>query len=149
KEDRYYPRTLVINGDALHQGTATAILISSLFAGWPKDSLAQLYSSHCDPSTNDISGKAWQLDGLRERMHGYKRTYGNGATDSQLSSAPADGKTKKRIRGVIRTVMDLVPYRLSPELLADIDAFGPKVIYSSIGNIQLASLVKKLARREN
>ena len=45
--------------------------------------------------------------------------------------------------------MDLVPYRLSPELLRDIDAFRPEVIYSSIGNIQLASLVKNLARREN
>jgi glycosyltransferase involved in cell wall biosynthesis len=45
-------------------------------------------------------------------------------------------------------VLDLVPYRLSPELRKEIHAFAPEVIYSCIGNIQLASLVKELARRE-
>ena len=148
QQDRYYPRTFRINGDALHQGTATAILISSLFAGWPKDRLAQLYSSRCD-RPQMTSAKRMATGRTQRQDSGYRRTSGNEASYVQSSSALADGQTKKRIRGIIRTVMDLVPYRLSPELLRDIDAFRPEVIYSSIGNIQLASLVKNLARREN
>ena len=146
-----YPRTLVINADALNQGLGTGTTAANLFAGWPPDRLAQLYLNRRDAGRNARCSQTWRLEFVKDRLPWRPRPGRKPAGGKPMPAAPEPrprGAAITCLRGAVRTLLDLVPYRLSPHLLHQIHAFRPEVIYSCLGNIQLAVLVGRLSRRE-
>jgi len=148
-----YPRTLVINADAIHQGSGTGITVANLFGGWPPDRLAQLYLNRGEIRGDAGCARTWRLEFVKDRVPGWRLVQKcwlpGGKRIPPASPDPgARGPAIPRLRGTVRTLLDPVPYRLSPDLLGEIRAFAPEAIYSCIGNMQLASLVDRLSRRE-
>ena len=162
-----YPRALVINGDALNQGLGTGTTVANLFAGWPPDKLAQIYLNRNQIQGDAGCSKTWRLEFVKDRVPGLRIAKKSWRVPTQpgmkqILAACGDGAGSRgsvlnlrsrpapitRMRGAVRTMLDSVPYRLSSDLLHDIHAFAPEVIYSCIGNIQLASLVDRLSRLE-
>jgi glycosyltransferase involved in cell wall biosynthesis len=143
---------LVINGDALNQGRGTGATVSSLFAGWPREKLAQMYLNRTEARGDDGCCKTWRLEFVKDRLPGLGiRPACGESAGSRGNAAPVrpHGAALTNLRGAARIMLDAVPYRLSPDLLHEIHAFAPEVIYSCLGNIQLASLVERLSRLED
>src|SRR5437588_12864610 len=156
-QEASYPRALVINGDALNQGMGGAgTTVANLFAGWPQDKLAQMYLNRTEAYGDAECGKTWRLDFVKDRVPGLRilKNILRVPMESPIKQirnprvARPRGAAITRIRGAARTTLDLIPYRLNSDLLHDIHAFAPEVIYSCIGNIQLPSLVERLSRLE-
>jgi glycosyltransferase involved in cell wall biosynthesis len=167
RQQDLYPRLLVINGDALNQGLGTGTTVGSLFAGWPKDKLAQLYLNRTEIRGDAACSKTWRLEFVKDRvpgLHQIKTSWrrptqsrmkqiaraGRGGAGSTATSWDfrARGVAIANMRGAVRTMLDSVPYQLNSHLLNDIHAFAPQVIYSCIGNIQLVALVDRLSQLE-
>jgi glycosyltransferase involved in cell wall biosynthesis len=155
-QHRYHPRTLVINGDAINQGTATATTVANLFSGWPRDRLAQLYLNRREAEGEAGCLKSWRLDFVKDRVPGL-RAFMQGSVQPkpvaakrtlQVGAQAGHSAASTMLRGVIRKTLDLIPYRPSRALLEDIHAFAPEVVYSCISNIQLVALVNYFSRHE-
>jgi len=147
-----YPRVLIINGESISATTATGITMSNLFAGWPAEQLAQVFTSslpckrradfeyHLAPT--ERLGLRW----LRSRMR-ISRSAGTGL---KTPSWKNEGAASRQIRDVVlpslRKWLDLLPYELPEHIEKSIVQFRPDVVHTCLGNIQIAALALHCAQ---
>ena len=134
-----YPRVLIVSLERINSADTAnnGLLLRNLFAGWPRDNLAQIYSSgdNCDTG---FLGHYYQL-GPQDRRLGhifYKmKTEAFGKTTTQIpSTSTNDSKSNKRttVKSLIkRLLVDTGLYelifrpQLSKKMLSWVNAFKP------------------------
>jgi len=147
-----YPRVLIVNGESISAATATGITMTNLFAGWPAEQLAQVFTSSlpCERRSNfeyhlhpaERLGLGW----LRGRIVSSQ----SAKTFAKTPPGKCRGASSRRIRDVLlpglRKWLDLLPYELPDQIEKAIVQFRPDVVYSCLSNIQIPSLALRCAR---
>jgi glycosyltransferase involved in cell wall biosynthesis len=148
-----YPNVLLVNGEAIGVPSGTGITMMNLFSGWPKDRLMQLFSApvQSPPGTCD---RNYMLDTpSRSVIRAIAKSQCGAELESQTTT-----RREQTVRSWVRTLpsavlrigrtaLDLVDYRLPSWFFADLAEFGPEVIYTCSGNIQITQLASQLASR--
>jgi hypothetical protein len=141
-----YPRVLIVNGEPITQASATGITASNLFAEWPPDRLAQVFTAALPISIRGAF--QYQLRPLQRRGLGFLHTEAvvPHNVDSYLKSG--SGNPRKSIctnslgflRPTLRKWLDLLPYELPDHVERAIVDFRPDVVYTFLGNTQISIL---------
>lgn len=155
-----YPRVLVINGEPFWQGSATGLTMSRLFAGWPKDNIACLYTSEIIPDRS-ICEHYWKLAFRDLRRFGglvgsrlSKTRLGTSATENSTASSFVEPHVESgigcfgkrlRLRLAGQAVRELDVYHVPRQVLEDIKRFSPQIIYSMLASNAVMHLVLEMA----
>ena len=153
-----YPRVLVVNGASLRLESGTGLTMSHLFAGWPKDRIAQIYSESAPPDPNicprcrRVSAEDVPLDRIARKVfrQNLDRVFGAPSVGlpAGMGATSTLGKpASNKLRNIVSAWADLLSYRLPPKLWTWIEEFRPQVVYSSLGSIRQMRLVLKISRR--
>ncbi|MCC6126722.1 MAG: hypothetical protein IT426_17305 [Pirellulales bacterium] len=154
-----YPRVLIVNGASLGPDSAAGLTMSHLFAGWPRERIAQIYGEPNPPDPGicprcrRISAEDVPADRLARKLfrRNLDRVFGVpsaglppgiGAT-STLGQPPP----RNRLRNIASAWADLLAYRLSADFWAWIEEFQPQVLYGMLGSIRAMRLTLRIARR--
>jgi hypothetical protein len=149
--DEQFPRVLVVNGESIAAASATGFTLRNLFAEWPSDELAQIYTSsgpherksdyeyHLRPG--DRRGLKWL--GTRSGSSQVLMTGGNYARKSR--SRDVSRFIGNAIRPTLRKWLDLVPYKLPDHVEKAIVQFRPEIVYTLLGGIQISALALRCA----
>lgn len=63
-----FPRVLVVSSTRIGTQSATGVAMASLFAGWPKDRIAQLHSDHYSELDTSVCERYFQITSPAERL---------------------------------------------------------------------------------
>lgn len=160
-----HPRVLIINYRSLNRKYATGITISGLFAGWPRDRLAQIYVDG-DGLDETVCGRHWRLTRRDSRLpvvlHRVADAYRNragldrprredtcktGSDDKSGRTGTFAGRTKAAIRAALMyAARGLTSYHVSPPLRRWIEEFEPEAIYSALEESKITALVQLVAK---
>lgn len=149
-ENAEFPKTLIICGEPLNNATATGITITNLFKGWPRDRIAQIYTADIQPDES-VCQNQFRLSNEDLLVIGHLQKFTNGRkkrteTISIRKESPiSDSNKASKIRYLLSQGADLIPYKISKELVAWLDKFQPEVIYSTLANIRLSSLAQRIS----
>lgn len=166
-EDKY-PRVLVVNGEPFSQDSATGQTMCSLFKGWPRTRLACLYTSRQDPDRT-VCEHYWRLpfSSLRciSNLMGEPVLTEKAETASAGDSAPVSAKSNRNNESAvyrytkwlkrylsaqtIRNIRDVDIYRIPAQILKEMDAFRPQVVYSMLGGNPFLQLVIDITGRHS
>lgn len=158
-----YPRVLITTLGRINavDNANNGLLLRNLFAGWPRENLAQIYSSG-DNGDVGFFGHYYQL-GPKDRRLGtqfYKlkadalNEMASGA-EVHNASAVASGKSAAFKSGLKRLIVETGFYeliyrpRLSAKMLAWVSAFKPDIIFSQGYCLTFAWLPVMLGKRFN
>jgi glycosyltransferase involved in cell wall biosynthesis len=152
-----FPRVLIVNGEPFNSSSATGITLSNLFRGWPKEKIAQVYTSKTQPDLN-LCNKNWRLSNrdllFASQLNQMRKRNSNPAgntisVNTNLNHQPAGLLSAKngKLRNLLIPWIDLLPYQFSSEFLKWIEDFKPQLIYSLLGNIRLIGAVEQLSSR--
>lgn len=140
------PRVIVLNGEPFTTRSATGITLSNLFAGWPAESLYQIYSADI-VSEAAIAGTSRRISNSDLRLlgpfFGKSKPSGSGE-DGSVHGGP--GTAPSGLRRTAVALVDLFSYRFDKPLLRELHAFRPNLIYSLLGNIRLVTAAEHLSR---
>jgi glycosyltransferase involved in cell wall biosynthesis len=146
-----YPKLLIVNGDSIASRSGTGFTLGNLFAGWPKEKLAQIYTTpgphECRAvyeyrlHPTDRRGISW----LRGNRSSSRTDRISDNTDYASRSQDARSIVENAIKPVLRDWMDLIPYKLPDEVKRNIVRFRPEIVYTLMGNIQISSLALRCA----
>jgi glycosyltransferase involved in cell wall biosynthesis len=155
------PRVLLVNYEPINRRYATGITMGSLFRGWPKDRIAQIYCDDSEPDTS-ICDRSWHLDLEDLRMPEWLRAKVVVAMKARRQRH-AENQTGIVVAGRVRNTsslrnqvfrlakmaffrgLEFSSYKVSPELHAWVRSFRPDVIYSILGDLHLLKLVQELS----
>lgn len=150
--DSQYPRVLIIGSSALDVKSATGITLCSLFSGYPKECISQIYDDvsapnpeYCSCSYRLSSADIPIIHALKKIHSGYylyKRPLSK--DNGKSKHGGADNSISK---GLLGAMSDVYPFRLSEHLINWIDAFKPDVIYSPLGNVRWINVVIQVCQR--
>ncbi|MFI2711455.1 glycosyl transferase family 1 [Micromonospora sp. NPDC018662] len=155
--DEEFPRVLVVGHTPFSRSTGTAMTLSNLFTGWPKDRLAQVYTSTRITPSTDVCENYYPY-APREHYHpaqyyGMRMLGWNGRSPLQQSRAVAmvekassRRQSMARLYSHIRTTADLSPVQVSAGLARWMRAFQPDLIYSMLGSVRLTRIAAAAAR---
>ena len=159
------PRVLIINYRALNRTFAAGITVSSFFAGWPQDCIAQVFVDDEGLDTS-VCERHWQLKpgdlrsplSLHRVAGAWKGQLGktrlaprfpNGGIPGETSGRP--GTILDKARAAIRSAVGFyftgsASYGLSMGLRQWIDDFKPDAIYSILEDFRITAFVKKVSQ---
>ncbi len=146
------PRVLVIVGEPFNRTTATGHTLSNLFRGWPRGSIAQIYTARMIPDDTlcsryfrlglrDLAAPAWGQ--VLFRRIDQRPVANGGRTANACGSRRAPSvvaRLQHCVREQLRMVLDLLPYEVAPKLEAWVKEFEPEVIYTFAGSIRMMRL---------
>ncbi|MEU7585483.1 glycosyl transferase family 1 [Micromonospora sp. NPDC049230] len=154
--DEDFPRVLVVSHTPFSRVSGTALTLSNLFSGWPRDRLAQVHTGNITPSTEVCEhyfhfpprDHYLPIQYYAMRMSGW-----NGRTPLQQSrplaavhAAAETRPTMARIYAQLRASADLSPIRVPPALVEWMRDFQPDVVYSMLGSVRLTRITALAAR---
>jgi len=157
------PRVLLVLMPRVRGDDAGNLLVRMQFAGWPRERLAQIYSSE-SPGHGDFCGSYHAL-GAEDRFLGRlflrlrSRVAGMVAMDGVQPAAGAArpgtlrrwaGRVRKRLGDLIVATglwEALFPVRPGPALLRFVEAFRPDVVYCTGYSLAFATLPLQIADR--
>ncbi|MEU8213425.1 glycosyl transferase family 1 [Micromonospora sp. NPDC049044] len=154
--DEKFPRVLVVSHTPFSRVSGTAMTLSNLFSGWPKDRLAQVHTGNITPTTEVCENffhfpprdHYLPIQYYAMRMSGW-----NGRTPLQQSrpiaavhAAAERRPTVARIYAQLRATADLSPIRVPPALIGWMRDFQPDVVYSMLGSVRLTRITALAAR---
>ncbi|MBX7268046.1 glycosyl transferase family 1 [Micromonospora sp. Llam7] len=139
-----------------HYGTGTALTMSNLFSGWPKDRLAQIYTANITPS-RDVCELYFHLPPrdryLPVQYHSMRLLGWNGNTSPQQSravSAICAGAERRptlaRMYANMKAIDDVSPVRITQALTRWARAFDPELVYSVSGSARHMRIAAATAR---
>ncbi|MEU1679460.1 glycosyl transferase family 1 [Micromonospora zamorensis] len=147
-----HPRVLVVGAEPFGRSSGTGITLSNLFDGWPRDRLAQVYTTRTEPSSN-VCEQYFAVDPWNAPVDHVVRsvlTRGRTATAGSAAAAAAvpaggNGSWKGQARRSMRAVADLSPLLVPADLRAWARRFHPDVVYSVLGSVRVIRLARRLA----
>ncbi|MGC5286517.1 glycosyltransferase family protein [Micromonospora sp. DT231] len=154
--DEEFPRVLVVSHTPFSRVSGTAMTLSNLFSGWPKDRLAQVHTGNIPPTTEVCENffhfpprdHYLPIQYYAMRMSGW-----NGRTPLQQSrpiaavhAAAESRPTMAKIYAQLRATADLSPIRVPPTLIEWMRGFRPDVVYSMLGSVRLTRITALAAR---
>ncbi|WP_431896137.1 glycosyltransferase family protein [Micromonospora haikouensis] len=149
-----HPRVLVVTALPFSRSTGGGITSSNLFAGWPRDRLAQLHTE--DGAQAEVCERFFRLPlrqapveyhlrRLLQRQRGQGPASTAGGNAGPAEQGAADQGTAARAQ--LHAAYDLSPLRV-PHGLGDwLRDFRPDVVYCTLGTIRLTRLALLAARR--
>ena len=163
-KDAKYPRVLLVYGNAVYQAGQFGLLVRSLFGTWPRDRLAQIYST--GQSTDEMfCGHTFQLGPLERRLgnsfFGIKSLtlkdiqpviLDQSEKTTGLRRLPPLTILKRKITGLLLNtgVWELIfAPRLSQELLKWLNDYKPEVIYCTGYSLAFCWLPIMISKRLN
>jgi glycosyltransferase involved in cell wall biosynthesis len=151
-----YPRVLVVSASVFGRSSGTGITLSNLFAGWPRDRLAQLYAEDRTPDPDMCetfrifqprdAPVEYHLFRLLARTHRQPPTTPEPAATTVADAGTEAGRVRSRMRAQLRTFVDLTPIRVTGELSRWMRAQRPQVVYANLGSIRMMRLAVIAAR---
>ena len=150
-----YAKVLIVCGEPFNASSATGITLSNLFRDWPKDRIAQIYTADMMPDP-EICSINWRVSNkdlifvkqLRQLMRRDSQNVAQTEAPASTSSIQNIHNAKLSIiRKILVPFIDLLPYQLSEDMLGEITAFRPDVIYSILGGVRIIRLVNNLSER--
>jgi len=147
------PKILFVNGEPLSNVSATGITVSNLLKGWPRDSIAQIYTANLPTNLDGcvFSSRLAARDLWPFAILGSNSKPNSIVSTNSVVTNPVSVATKRSLRAKLQyactPLLDLLPYRLPASLVKQIDEFQPDVIYSLLGNIRITRLVYDLGRQ--
>jgi len=119
--------------------------MSNLFAGWPKEKLAQVFTSSLPGERRgdfeyrlhptERLGLGW----LRDRVAGEN-------TNPRKAGKASNAHAKATLLPCLRKWLELLPYKLPSRVEEAILQFRPEVVHSCLGNIQIPVLALHCAK---
>ncbi|MFF0467970.1 glycosyl transferase family 1 [Micromonospora zamorensis] len=154
--DEEFPRVLVVSHTPFSRVSGTAMTLSNLFSGWPKDRLGQVHTGNITPST-EVCEKYFKFPPrdhyLPIQYYSMRMLGWNGHTPLQQSrpiaavhAAAETRPTMAKIYAQLRATADLSPIRVPPALIAWMRDFRPDVVYSMLGSVRLTRITALAAR---
>ena len=143
-----FPRILIINGEPLSTMTASGITMRNLFGDWPPDALATIHASNLHPDFTHCR-KVWRLkkfDVCGYSSGGIQKIEISTEALRTMRGVPRNS-WKRVISREITSMLDCLPYSLTPALRRWIDAFAPEAIYTMGANIRIMKLCNQVARQ--
>ncbi len=145
-----FPRVLVVGHTPFSRISGTAMTLSNLFSGWPKDRLGQIYTGHITPST-EVCENYFHFpprDHYQPIQYYSMRLLGwNGRSPVQQSRAIAAvhnaaeyRPTMAKIYAHLRAVADLSPVHITKALTLWMRDFRPDLVYSMLGSVRLTRI---------
>ncbi|MEU4778233.1 glycosyltransferase [Micromonospora sp. NPDC023633] len=153
-----HPRVLVVGAAVFSRASGIGITLSNLFAGWPRDRLAQLYTEDGEPVTDvcatfarvgpELAPVEHHLYRLRARTRRAGRTaaVGGAGADGTAAAKPDPGPVRARLLSELRAFLDLAPIRVPPQVRDWLRAQRPEVLYATMGSIRMMRLAVAAAR---
>ncbi|NLU78825.1 glycosyltransferase family 4 protein [Micromonospora sp. HNM0581] len=151
-----FPKVLVVGHMPFDRSTGTTITLSNLFHGWPKDRLAQVYTSPSEPSTEVCTEFLHfpprehypRPQYLALRMLGWN---GTGPVQSMPAlTAVRDAADRRSTVAAWYTHLvalgDLSPLHLPSRVTNWMRQYRPDVVYSMLGSVRLTRLAAHAAR---
>ncbi|MFF5053068.1 glycosyl transferase family 1 [Micromonospora sp. NPDC000663] len=147
-----FPRVLVVSAAVFDRSTGTGITLSNLFAGWPPDRLAQLYTEDASPGA-EVRGTfarfaprnapvEYHLFRLRQRT---RRADPVGVGTAEAVD-PLPGPVRARLRQQLRAFVDLSPVRVPVDVRGWLREQRPDVVYATLGSIRMMRLAVTAAQ---
>ncbi|MEU4398935.1 glycosyltransferase family protein [Micromonospora orduensis] len=151
-----HPRVLVVSHTPFSRVSGTAMTLSNLFSGWPKDRLGQVHTGNITPST-EVCERFFHFPPrdhyLPIQYYSMRMLGWNGRTPLQQSrpiaavhaaaeSRPAMAKAYAQLRATA----DLSPIRVPRTLTDWMRDFRPDVVYSMLGSVRLTRITALAAR---
>lgn len=150
-----FPRVLVVSAAPINRIDATGITLSNLFAGWPIESIAQIYDSSTAPDPRYCT-KTWRFSGddiasVRFAKQALKRfrQRGDRPIVASNNSRPSKAQNSSNDLGLLAAVSDVIPFRASSSLLEWAEDFAPDIVYTLLGGTRICSLVLQLSNHLN
>ncbi|MGW1060274.1 glycosyltransferase family protein [Micromonospora rubida] len=158
-----HPRVLVVGAAVFGRASGTGITLSNLFAGWPRQRLAQLYAEDQEPDT-DVCQQFLRLDPrsapveyhlFRWRARTTRGTWSGARTGSAAGGLRAGGPSgagvelgplRARMRAELRAFVDLSPLRVPADARRWLREQRPQVVYATLGSIRQMRLAVLAAR---
>ncbi|HET6230005.1 MAG TPA: hypothetical protein VFE05_08050 [Longimicrobiaceae bacterium] len=149
-----YPRVLVVAANPFSRRSNNGLTMTSLFEGWPKDRLAQVFVPFVTPAPPefDVCSRYWALTprGLKrveetvpvEALPGRPSKLRNFAVRLATESRLAP-----RIAQPLREMVYSRPGLLDGPEMAEIEAFEPDLIFSTLGSLGQLRQVERLSER--
>jgi glycosyltransferase involved in cell wall biosynthesis len=151
-----HPRVLVVGHTPFSRVTGTAMTLSNLFAGWPKDRLAQVYTAGMTPSTEVCEDyfafpardhyPAAQYRAMRMLGWDGRSPLKESRPVAAMQAAADRDPTVAKIYSHVRAIADLSPVHITEELTNFMRQFRPDLIYSMLGSVRLTKITAVAAR---
>jgi glycosyltransferase involved in cell wall biosynthesis len=149
--DEMFPRVLVVGHTPFCRSTGTAITLSNLFDGWPKDRVAQIYTAATAPST-EVCEKFFYFSPRDIRYYSLRLLGWNGQSPTQGTRAIAALRSAADRRSAVAALYaqlsaaaDLSPLRVSKDVRDWIRDYRPDLVYSMLGSDRLTRLAIRAA----
>ena len=142
-----YPNVLLVNSEPISAATATGITMSNLFAGWPTEKLAQVFTSSIphERRSDQYQLRPTERLGLLW-LRGRMRFAGTGAgMSTEESGETGHRQIRDAVLPGLRKWLDLLPYELPDQIKKAIVQFRPDVVHTCLGNIQVPVLALRCA----
>jgi glycosyltransferase involved in cell wall biosynthesis len=147
-----FPRVLLVNGDPIGTACGTGLTLQNLFAEWPSEKLAQIYTSSA-PHEQKGDFEYCLRPAERRGLHWLSATTGVSrpiaATAGDLQGKLQGGGRRhatSAVRSGLRKWLDLWPYELPDEVEKAIMQFRPDIVYTLLGGIQICALALHCAK---
>jgi len=147
-----YPRVLVITINPFNWLTGTGITMSNLFAGWPRERLAQIYLQDEPPGTDvclmsrHIESSSAPFDHVVRQVIP-RGSLGYAPETPGLALAQSDHASWKAWGHLMaRALNDMSSVLLPASLRRWITNYSPDVIYSPLGSIRMMQFVLKVTK---
>ena len=143
-----FPRVLVVSGNPFNRATNNGTTLSSLFLGWPKDRLAQLYLPSATPITPefDVCDRIWSFTPAGPRqVRASAAVPGLAGPRRRLVGAISDARVRRVALPVRELLYGAVPWR--GRGARAIDKFRPAIVFSTLGSLALVRLASRMQKR--
>ncbi|MEV1154546.1 glycosyl transferase family 1 [Micromonospora chokoriensis] len=152
-----YPRVLVVGHTPFSHDAGTAMTLSNLFSGWPKDRLGQIYTAALTPSAEVCENYFHLLPRDRYLPVQYRcmRLLGwSGRSSLHQVSAVSAVRTGAELHPVMaklyanmKAADDLSPVRITQALIQWAQEFQPDLVFSVPGSVRQMRIASAVADR--
>ena len=148
EEATTFPRVLVVSANPFNRVTNNGITLSSLFGGWPRDRLAQIFvpfATHIPPQS-DVCEQLFAVHPLGVERVVAPRDVGSRppSTVSVARKLLLKAAQSKRMRHVAPPIREyFYSWRAgSGGVRGVVESFNPEVIFSTLGSLSLVRLAQ-------
>jgi glycosyltransferase involved in cell wall biosynthesis len=148
------PRVLVLAANPFTRRHNNSLTFSSLFEGWPRDRLAQIYVPFVTPIAPefDVCERFWAVTPLGLRSGAGAPVAAPAAPSRSMSRARralmrlADQPFARRLAYPLREVWYSRRSLFGGPVMREIERFAPNVIFTSLGSLSMINMARHLSR---
>lgn len=148
-----YPKILLLGGEAMSSATATGITLRNLFAGYPVEKIAAVFSTTFDPDWQ-CAGRYYRINqrdvcGLKGHGRRYLPPFPDASSGMNPGNTPPPGALKGLLRKTALEVLEWFSLTVSPELELFLDDFAPDIVYTLGAQTQIMRLAESISVKRN